>query len=187
MKKTATWYLPKQNSKAPRHGVTQPAPRILSVVAVLLMTLGTSQTSVAQESFVAGLKGSLEAPPISSPGVGFFQAASDGSSLTYTLNYQGLAGGVTQAHIHFGQPSVNGGIVAFLCSADGNPVACPSPGQPVNGALTAANVQAIDEQGIAAGDFAALLRAMRTGTAYVNVHTDRFPGGEIRGDVFSGP
>ena len=38
-------------------------------------------------------------------------------------------------------------------------------------------------QGIAAGEFAELVRAMRAGATYVNIHTTAFPGGEIRGQV----
>jgi CHRD domain. len=181
-------YFPRRNSRVRRHVMTQPAPGIFSVAAVLSMTLGASQPSVAQEAFLAGLKGLTEAPPIFSSGVGGFAATSDGSSLNYTLSYSGLVGTVTQAaHIHFGQPGVNGGIIVFLCAADGNPIVCPPPGQGAAGTLTAGQVQAVPDQGIAAGDFAALLKVMRDGAAYVNVHTDRFPNGEIRGDIISGP
>jgi CHRD domain len=38
-------------------------------------------------------------------------------------------------------------------------------------------------QGISAGDIAGLIRAIRTGLAYVNIHTVLSPAGEIRGDV----
>jgi hypothetical protein len=41
-------------------------------------------------------------------------------------------------------------------------------------------------QGIAAGDFAELVRAIRAGKAYVNVHSSVFPGGEIRGQLDRG-
>jgi hypothetical protein len=38
-------------------------------------------------------------------------------------------------------------------------------------------------QGVTAGDFDALLRAIETGEAYANVHTANFPAGEIRGQI----
>jgi hypothetical protein len=39
------------------------------------------------------------------------------------------------------------------------------------------------DQGLAAGDFAGLVRAIRSGATYVNVHTDARPAGEIRGQL----
>jgi hypothetical protein len=53
----------------------------------------------------------------------------------------------------------------------------------VEGVLTAANVIGPAAQGIAAGEFQELIRAMRAGKAYVNVHTTTFAGGEIRGQT----
>ena len=38
-------------------------------------------------------------------------------------------------------------------------------------------------QGVEAGSFAELVRAIRAGYTYVNVHTTRWPGGEIRGQI----
>ena len=38
-------------------------------------------------------------------------------------------------------------------------------------------------QGIAPGDFDAIIEAMRAGHAYANIHTTSFPSGEIRGQI----
>lgn len=93
---------------------------------------------------------------------------------------------MTQAHIHFGQFAVNGGISVFLCSnltdpPPGTP-ACPNSGT-VSGTLTAASVIGPAGQGIAAGEFEELVEAIDAGIAYVNVHTTMFPTGEIRGQL----
>jgi hypothetical protein len=109
------------------------------------------------------------------------------TTLTYTLTYSGFRGNVTQSHIHFGQVGVNGGIVIFLCSNLGNgPVgtqACPASGT-ITGTVTAANVgTGAAAQGIPAGAFSRITQAIRQGVAYVNVHTDPFPGGEARGQL----
>jgi len=49
--------------------------------------------------------------------------------------------------------------------------------------LTAANVIGPAGQGVAAGEFAELLRAMRQGLTYANVHSSLATGGEIRGQI----
>lgn len=63
----------------------------------------------------------------------------------------------------------------------GTPI-CPQSGT-VTGTFTAANVIGPSEQGIAAGEFEELIKAMRAGVTYANVHSTKFPGGEIRGQI----
>lgn len=97
---------------------------------------------------------------------------------------------VNQAHLHFGQKHTTGGITVWLCqSVDspgpaGTPI-CPSPSGSVSGIIRPANVIGLPTQGLPGGDpgFDALLEALRTAAVYGNVHTDRFPPGEIRGQL----
>ena len=53
----------------------------------------------------------------------------------------------------------------------------------VEGDITAADVIGPNGQGIEPGSFGEILRAMRAGHAYANIHTTRWPGGEIRGQI----
>lgn len=113
-----------------------------------------------------------------------------GNSLTYTETFGGVTGNVTQSHIHFGGRSVAGAFFVFLCANLGNGPA-GTPASPVlcgmvSGTVTAANVVAAPGQDISAGDFAALLRVPRSGDAYVNVHSVKFPAVEIRGEARAG-
>ena len=72
-----------------------------------------------------------------------------------------------QAHIHFGGPRQSGGISVFLCTNLGNgPVgtqACPAPPATVTGTIRPADVIGPTAQGIAAGEFAELIDAIRHG------------------------
>lgn len=135
------------------------------------------------------LDGFSEVPSLSTPGKGRFTINIDRrrQSIDYVLVYEGMSADVTQAHIHFGQRHVNGGISVFLCSNLGNgpagTQACPLRAGTVTGTIVAANVIGPVGQGIAAGEFGELLKAIDGGATYANVHTVAFPGGEIRAQI----
>jgi len=161
-------------------------------LTLLLTVLGLLPAAAqAQERrFRATLIGNEEVPALSNVATGTFRMLIDfsDSSFDYELTFSGVSGtGATQSHIHFGQKSVNGGIMVFFCTNLGNgppgTQACPANGT-VGGRITAANVgTGAAAQGIAAGEFAEVLRGIRAGTVYVNVHSALFPGGEIRGQL----
>lgn len=153
--------------------------------------LAVATIAVADEGRRSRMGGYQEAPPISTVGSGSFEANVNGAgdAIEYTLSYRSLEGPVTQAHIHFGQRNVSGGIIAWLCegtlaSPSASTPTCPSAeGGSVSGTITALEVIGPAGQGIAAGEFAELVRAVRAGAVYANVHTTKFAGGEIRGQV----
>lgn len=137
--------------------------------------------------FRAELRGFNQVPPILSPGTGTFRmrVADDGMSAEYELSFSNLTTPAVVSHIHFGHPTDNGGIMVFLCGGGGKP-ACPGRGGTVTGTITAGDVVAVPGQGVAAGDLAGVLDIIRRGLAYVNVHTEQFPDGEIRGQIVPG-
>lgn len=133
---------------------------------------------------VADLTGFEEVPPRLTEGRGAFRAriAPDGASIEYELSVANLTSPATEAHIHFGQPGVNGEIFVFLCGGEEAP-SCPGMRGTVRGTITAEDILAVPSQGLMAQDLQGALRIIRAGLAYVNVHTSRFPAGEIRGQV----
>lgn len=155
------------------------------VGTLALATTLTSAEALAQGMFKARLDGFAEVPSLSTTGSGELRVRMSPDALNYTLSYEALEGNVLQAHIHLGQPGVNGGVSVFLCSNLGNgpagTPACPAAPATVSGTLTAAEVVGPAGQGIAPGEFQELLRAIAANATYVNVHTDLHPGGEIRG------
>jgi hypothetical protein len=101
---------------------------------------------------------------------------------------------VNQAHLHFGQQHTAGSINVWLCQSLDNPApaavaastpTCPSPFGTVDGVITPAKILPLASQGFPGGEagFDALLEAFQNGAIYGNVHTDRFPPGEIRGQI----
>lgn len=160
---------------------------IASVVATTAVAGGGSQ--IREE-----LTGFEEVPVVSTVAEGKFKAKVRNDRITYELTYTGLEGNVTQAHIHLGQRDVNGGISAWLC---GNPdetvtppirppmgtQTCPPSPSTITGEITAAQVVGPAGQGIAATEFAELIRAIKAGVTYANVHSAKFPGGEIRAQL----
>jgi hypothetical protein len=140
------------------------------------------------KSFHARLNGYQETPSLSSTGVGDFRAKLvEPEKLHFVFTYSGLEGGSSAtlpfAHVHFGQRSVAGGVSFFLCGGSTKPALCPYPAGTVEGDITPADVIGPNGQGIEPGSFAEILRAMRAGNAYANIHTVRWMGGEIRGQI----
>lgn len=168
---------------------------VFATIPVLLLV---AAVIIAQRfgGFSSSLSGYEEVPSVSTVATGNFKAdiSRDDSSISYELTYDALEGAVQQAHIHFGQESVNGAIQVWLCSNLASPPTpsgvqpCPAPPASVTGTITAAHVvgQAAGPpagQGIQPGEFAELLKAIRAGKTYANVHTTKFPGGEIRSQI----
>jgi hypothetical protein len=143
----------------------------------------------------AELRGTNEVPAVSTQARGSFHGllSRDETQIEYVLHYAGLTGAVTQAHIHLGDHHTNGGVSVFLCAnaGFGPPAGTPAPPpcpqttltDPPSGTLTATHVFGPAGQGISVGEFAELVKAIKSGVTYVNVHTTTFGGGEIRGEV----
>jgi len=163
--------------------------RVTVVLASAAVTVGLGgvRPAAAQEAVEARLRGFQEVPPIFTEGAGNFLGEIAEKSLNFELSYQDLEGSVQAAHIHFGQPRVNGGIIAFLCSnlgdAPEDTPACPPAPATVMGTIGPEDVVGPEEQGIEPGAFDKLVSAIRRGLTYANVHTDLFPAGEIRGQI----
>jgi hypothetical protein len=166
------------------------------VAAIIPLALGCDHveddiTAVvpAEESFSATLSGAAAVPAVTTTltGSALFAVVSD-SFFMWRVNIQypdtvGL--GVNIAHIHSGAPGVNGGIVITLLN-----LATPRTVRSFTGQLAAGQFKAsvLDTLNRSPTDTTAvgydgLLTLLRTGNAYLDIHTTRNPTGEIRGQV----
>jgi hypothetical protein len=161
---------------------------------------------------LAGNQEPTPVPPAPSPvdsqaqGQAILQIADDNLSFDYKLIASNIEN-ITQAHIHCGPPGVNGGIFIWLypsvtstsalTTADGRHNGVLAQGTVISGATLHVRIvppSAVCPGGVA--NFAQALEKIRSGQAYVNVHTNDqvaptntgpgdFPGGEIRGQTGS--
>jgi CHRD domain len=153
---------------------------VLSVgsVSILLNTVKAQEG----QSFSATLSGSDEVPPTesNSTGTAKFQVNENNSQVSYWVNITGIKK-VNQAHIHNGTTGENGDIVVTLskgksAKGDDRPPQIGFVG----------NITKDDLQGpLKDKDISDLVSLMSAGNAYVNVHTDKYPDGAIRGQVTS--
>ena len=164
---------------------------LTAAVVTVAAARGGNGNGNGKKSITAELEGFQEVPSISTKAEGEIKVKVNGSSIKYRLEYSGFERPAGQppnevlfAHIHFGQEGVNGGVAAFLCGGDGSgKPACPQGSGTVTGTIVADDVQAIAAQGLEAKDIGALIRAMKAGYTYANVHSTAFRSGEIRGQI----
>jgi CHRD domain len=168
---------------------------LAGVVVLVVGAMGFAQGSRSQLQ-ARNMRGFEEVPAVSTVARGSFEATinEQARQIQYTLNYSNLEGTVTQAHIHLAQRSVNGGIALWLCETQAQPRPAGSPDVPdctptgpISGTLTPAHIVGPAGQGIAPppaqGEWEELLRAIRAGVTYANVHSTKFGGGEIRAQI----
>lgn len=168
---------------------------VLMMASILIMSSceKVELNSVAQDelelksgkkvlNFRTHLSGDNEVPSAETMATGqaIFQLNKEGTELSYKLIVSNIEN-VRMAHIHKEAAGVNGSVVAWLYP-DGPPPAL-IPGK-FNGILAEGVLTESSLVGPLAGmTMEDLINEMQTGNTYVNVHTDQYPGGEIRGQI----
>ena len=169
----------------------------LAAVVAVMGLLGVVAAAVAggggSRDVREHLTGFAETPlALSTTGFGDFKAKVRDDRIEYKLSFGQLEGDVTQAHIHFGSESQSGGISAFLCNqsnpnAPAGTPACAKAADlrsgTVEGTIEPSDVIGPTGQGIDPGQYGELLRAIRAGATYANVHSSKYPGGEVRAQL----
>ena len=140
-------------------------------------------------NFSTTLSGAAETPPIGSPGTGTATITIDTVALLMEVHveFSDLVGTVTDAHIHCCiDPSTTASVAVGFMGA-GFPLGVTAgdfdASFDLNSAIYTMGFINNFGGGTVAGAAAALIENMRNGLAYVNVHTNFAPGGEIRGQL----
>ncbi|MBI4310273.1 MAG: CHRD domain-containing protein [Chloroflexi bacterium] len=175
---------------------------LLAVIAVMIgisVMFSVTRTGAQSGNFSATFNGFNSVtfdPPnrgaVFSAGTGSFQAKAVDPNIEFTLSYSALED-VIGVHLHFGRGSTYGGILVWLCDDPNDdffvPTGgmtlpdCPDGSGSLNDMIEPNDIQGIPEQGWASGDMQGLLNAFANDSVYVNLHTKRFPQGEIRGQI----
>jgi hypothetical protein len=180
--------------------------RKIVITGVAVVSLVGSAAALASNNGVSRIReiltGLKEVPVTSTTGNGTFHAEIDDEAqeIRYTLTFADLEGDVRQSHIHIAPAQNSGNIMLWLCqtAANPSPVAttpqCSDPNNPgtarantVTGVLTGADIVAsATANGVVAGEFNEAVALIRSGLTYVNVHSVKFPPGEIRSQIEHG-
>jgi Cu/Zn superoxide dismutase len=149
----------------------------LIVASTALVACSSSETAPAPPTFAATLSAANERPnPVTSLATGSATVVKNGTTYTYTVNYTGLSGAPSAAHIHGpANTTVAAGVLVNFSTAG----AAAASGT-LTGTFTATDI--VSARGVTGDSLDVLLR---TGNAYVNVHTPTNGGGEIRGQLLT--
>jgi hypothetical protein len=135
----------------------------LAFLPGLALVLGSRPPA---EQFTATLDGSSQVPAVETDATGTATVTIDGNELTWRVEVSGLDN-ATMGHIHGGAEGENGGVLVPLFSEE--------KGEGFSGVLSEGSTTVEDD----------VVEAIRSGSAYVNVHTESNPRGEIRGQLGS--
>jgi hypothetical protein len=135
----------------------------MALAAVLAVSIaGAAPTASSKVSAALTAKAEVPAQTVkNAKGTGSFSGTLSGSKLTWKLTWAHLSGAAIAAHIHMAKAGKAGNVVVPLCAG----ATCKSG---IHGTVTLK---------------AAVLKAVKDGGAYVNVHTAKNPNGEIRGQI----
>ncbi len=164
--------------------------RLLALVAVLSALSGVAEADPL--AFTATLTGAQEVPPSPSPGIGNALVTVDGNMMTVNVTFSGLISPTTVSHIHCCvPPGVNAMVATTTPTFPGFPAGVTSGMYMQTFDLTLAstyNPAFITAQGgTVAQAQAAFLAGLLSGRTYFNIHSNAFPGGEIRGQLVPEP
>ncbi len=149
-----------------------------TVTLAVLIAVGSCKDDVGltsippePERFIAFMNGANVETPVTTRALGQAVFTVSGGSLIYRIDLSNIDS-VTLAHIHRNPAGISGPVRVNLYIPPRTPTDSNFSGTLVEDTVPVAD---------------SILTLMRTGLAYVNVHTLRNPAGEIRGQVFRLP
>ena len=160
--------------------------RKLILICLVTGVFASPVTHADPPTFSAHLSGAQEVPAVETTGGGRVKVKFDNalSSFTVDVVVNGLIGSLVGAHLHCALAGDNGPVVVGLIS----PGNLSFDGKRIRGTLNNDDFLGTDCSGLGRpiSNVASLAFAMSEGLIYLNLHTDAFPPGEIRGQLMPG-
>ncbi len=150
----------------------------LAVIAMIPALGIAAKKAGAHHDYKAAISGKMEIPKIKTAATGMvtFEPVMDGKELKYKLTVKGI-NDVTAAHVHFGKKGESGPPVVALFSG-------PEKKGKFSGTLAEGTITDKDLVGPLSGKTVKdLIKDIQGKELYVNVHTEKYPDGEIRGQI----
>lgn len=136
--------------------------KLAAALVLALTVVGVASASPAKEVMLGAKLNAMADHATASKGKGTFTATLSGTKLSWHLTFTHLTGAATAAHIHLGKAGVSGNVLIPLCT----PCKATSMGTVKLNAMQVRDVTKV--------------------ATYVNVHTAKYPNGEIRGQLAKG-
>ena len=161
-----------------------------SILAAACALLPIDALSAPAQVYFGILSGPNETPPIPSPGVGFALVTytPDDFMMRVQVSFSGLVANTTAAHIHccFVLPMTTAGVATTTPYFTGFPIGVTAGTYDHTFDMTLAssyNAAFVTAQGSIGAALNAMLAGMANGTAYFNIHSMTYAGGEIRSNM----
>jgi hypothetical protein len=153
----------------------------LSVLAACKSDGGSSVLGPPSQKFSATLTGASTVPAATTTasGIASFETVGD-TAISFTLEVTGITG-VTQGHLHSGVAGANGTTLVWLLPVNGTSGQTPSV--PLTGVIGTGTIVQSWIRGGTPISLDSLKSLMKSGKAYVDVHTSTLPAGELRGQT----
>lgn len=135
---------------------------------------------IEDKTYRSELSGNNEVPKVNTAARGMIELRQEkgDDDISFVLTAENISN-VTQAHIHMGKPGENGPVVVALLSGGGSGSSEMMSGELASGKIGSGNLTGP----LAGKTLSDLKREIENGNAYVNVHTQQNPNGEIRGQL----
>lgn len=163
--------------------------RIVTAVAALTVAAVPARA----QSWYATLSGPNESPPVPSPGTGFSTMSLSGDLFSISITFSGLLGTTTASHIHCCTAvpfAGTAGVATQVPYFVGFPIGVTSGTYSNVFDLSLAssyNPAFVTASGSVTAARDRLIHGLNSGTTYLNIHSNLYPGGEIRGFIVVTP